>query len=257
MTFSEQLEHALLHPLKIKELIELRTRRFVAFIIVLMLALGTISFAVPAAATITGFGGFEKLFQKQLNGLEFEDGKLSLEHRFLLKLGDVTVLIETSNPRVDKSELHADGIYLTFGSEYANLCYIVGNEYAVMNDIRLSDLLPNGFNQQSLIDLIPAFYLYLVIAFIVTCIGFFIKYAVLGLLFSITINNANKQLGLNLSYGQVFMICMYGQTLGIVISNCNSALNLLPQFLVSLVCIFISIKRIVKSITVFDRNKQL
>ena len=69
MNFSEQIVYAMFKPSKYKEMIKLKTSRFVGFTIVLMLVLGIVTFAVPAGAYIMGFGGFEKLFTNKMSNI--------------------------------------------------------------------------------------------------------------------------------------------------------------------------------------------
>lgn len=66
MTFSEQIVYGWFKPSKYKDMIELPRRRFVAYVIVMMLVLSIVSYVVPTASIIFGFGGFEKLFTQSL-----------------------------------------------------------------------------------------------------------------------------------------------------------------------------------------------
>lgn len=65
MTFSEQIVYGWFKPSKYKDMIELPRRRFVAYVIVMMLVLSIVSYVVPTASIIFGFGGFEKLFHTE------------------------------------------------------------------------------------------------------------------------------------------------------------------------------------------------
>ena len=66
MTFSEQIVYGWFKPSKYKDMIELPRRRFVAYVIAMMLVLAIVSYVVPTASIISGFGGFEKLFTQSL-----------------------------------------------------------------------------------------------------------------------------------------------------------------------------------------------
>ncbi len=63
----------------------------------------------------------------------------------------------------------------------------------------------------------------------------------------------NNNLGMGLSKGDIFKLCIYGQTLGIIISNFNMAMGLLPSGIVSGICVVISINMI--SAGAFGMNK--
>ena len=111
----------------------------------------------------------------------------------------------------------------------------------------------NGFNNDTLKRMIPFIYTYMVISLLVSCAGYFLKYALLALVFGIFVNAINNNLGLGLSKKDVFKLCFYGQTLGIIISNFNAALGFLPVGIVSGICIVISINMI--SSGAFSMNK--
>ena len=96
MSFSEQIVYAMFKPSKYKEMLELKKSRFVVFVIVLMLALGIVRVAVPTAAVITGFGGFENLFINKISPMEYKDDKLSIEEKFEMSVGTYKVIIDTS-----------------------------------------------------------------------------------------------------------------------------------------------------------------
>lgn len=257
MTFSEQIIYAMFKPSKYKEMVELKARRSVLFVIVLMLVLGIVGYAVPTGALIAGFGGFESLFTEKISDFEFSDGELSIEKSFEMTFDYTNILIDDSVETITDEMLHRDGAYFAIGSKTLRMAYVFGNQIQDYKTIELQLLLPNGFNNQSLVELIPALHVGLVIGFFMICIGYFIKYAIFSLVLSICINSMNKHLELGLSYGKVFMICFYGQTLAIIASNFNAALGLLPVTIVSMVGIFVSIHMITTAVMSFQRDKEV
>lgn len=52
MTFSEQIVYGWFKPSKYKDMIELPRRRFVVYVIVMMLVLSIVSYVVPTASII-------------------------------------------------------------------------------------------------------------------------------------------------------------------------------------------------------------
>ena len=244
MSFSEQLIYAMVKPGNYKELLELKKSRAVIFVLVISLMLGVIGYAVPTAAVISGFGGFHNLFERSMGNMQVVEGQMSIAEPFFMNVSGLKIIINSEKERVADERMTTEGAYIAVGKSVIRLA-ITGNgkatDYATY---KVSDFFPDGFSNQTLVGMIPRIYFLLTLVFLAYCVGFFIKYAVLALIFSITIQAVNKRAEMGLSYGQIFMICFYGQTLGILISNFNSALNLLPQMLVSLVCIFISIHMI-------------
>lgn len=257
MTFSEQIVYAMFKPSKYKELVNLKAGRSVLFIIVLTIVLGIVTFVIPMGALITGFGGFEKLFSQRIGALEYSNNSLSIEEPFEMSFDYNNVLIDTSEESISDEKMDRNGMYIAVGSKNIRLAFVNGSQVMDYASLGLDAILSEGFNNSTLCRYIPAIYGYLFITFLFTCAGFFIKYGFIALVFTIWINSVNKHLQLGLSYGQVFMICFYGQTLGIILSNFNAALGWLPQFIVSLVGVFVSVHMITASVALMREGDQL
>lgn len=256
MTFSEQIVYAMFKPSKYKELVNLKTGRSVLFTIVLTIVLGIVTFLIPTGAFITGFGGFEKLFSKRMGELEYSDNSLKIERPFEMSFDYNNVLIDTSAERVADDMLDRDGMYIAVGSKTIRFAFVNDTKVADYASMALDTLLFEGFNNDTLVKYIPAIYGYLFMTFLMTCAGFFIKYGFIALVFTIWINAVNKQLQLGLSYGQVFMLCFYGQTFGIILSNFNAALGWLPQIIVSMIGVFVSVHMITASVALMREGDQ-
>ena len=257
MTFSEQIVYAMFKPSRYKEMVNLKTGRSVLFIVVMMLVLGIVSFLVPTGAYITGFGGFETLFTERMGTMEYKDGELSIDRPFEMSYDYNNILIDTSVESITDEMMDKDGAYLAVGSKTLRMTFAYDGEVIDYMTVPLDTLIEEGFTNESLCDIIPNIYAYLVLVFVLTSIGYFIKYAVIALILSIFYNSLNKQFEFGLSYGQVFMVCFYGQTFGYILSNFNAALGLLPQLLVSSVSIFISIHMITYSAALMKSDKQV
>ncbi len=257
MTFSEQIVYAMFKPSKYKELIKLKQGRFNLFVVVIMLVLGIVTFVIPAGATITGFGGFEKLFKNQLATIRYEDGGLKLDTQFRMKVNGLNIVMQTDGETVDDSELSKDGVYLAIGSKMLSFVTTIDGNTSHYQDMDISGLFDENFNCDSLVKFIPNIYIYMFVVFIFDCVGFFIKYAVMALLFGLFINTINKTMNMNMTFGEVFKLCFYGQTLGIIISNFNTALGLLPATVVSVICVFISVHMITTSVVFMNPRNQV
>ncbi len=257
MTFSEQIVYAMFKPSRYKELIKLKKGRFVTFVIVIMLVLGIVTFVIPAGALITGFGGFEKLFHEQLSTLTYSDGELHLDTPFRMDINGLTLIVNTDNAKVEDDQLKRNGVYIAMGSKVARMVVTIDGQVMEYQSADITGLFTEGFNCNSLVQMIPDIYMYIFCCFLVQCIGFFIKYGVIALLYSLFINSVNKNMSLNLTFGEVFQICFYGQTLGIILSNFNAALGLLPTTIVSIICIFISIHMVTTSVVLMNPRNQV
>jgi membrane-associated HD superfamily phosphohydrolase len=101
--------------------------------------------------------------------------------------------------------------------------------------------LPDGFNNSKLAVLTPVFYMYMVIMFIAVMVASAGRQLLLALIFSIAGNRLARILNTGLSYGKVFTICVYAQTLAVFIMSVNTALGyLLSSFVVWIIALVVS-----------------
>lgn len=263
MTFSEQTLYALTKPEKYKEIIKLKTGRFVLFAIVISLILGIITFVIPTAAEISKFGGLENFFDKRMGEVSCSDGKLYVAHDVDLTLestyilfGDTThILIDTDYSIIPDQLLDKEGFYWAIGKEYVRTAYVFN--HGIYNDTVYYMNLPDGLNNQMLKDAIPGIYIGFFIMLVVLSLGYFIKYAFFALILSLMVNSINKQLNFGLSNGQVFQTCFYGESLGMLISNFNTAAGFLDPLIVSIITIFISMHFITKAVVFLNPRNQI
>lgn len=66
MTFSEQIVYGWFKPSKYKDMIELPRRRFVAYVIAMMLVLAIVSYVVPTASIISGLADLRSFSHRVL-----------------------------------------------------------------------------------------------------------------------------------------------------------------------------------------------
>ena len=134
---------------------------------------------------------------------------------------------------------------------------VLGSKVTDYGVYYLSDYLPDGFNNDSLVAMIPSIYAALFVTLLGTMLSYFVKYAVVALLFSILVNSMNHQFHLNLRFGQVFALCFYGQSFSMILSNFNQAIAFLPGLLVSVVGIFVTVHMITVSVALIKDEREL
>lgn len=244
MTFAEQIVYAMFKPSRYRELIDLKKSRFTAFVIALMLAVGLVRQVIPEAAFISGFGGFDRLFTEKMAPLNFNDGNLTIERPFNMSLSLYKIIIDTDEDKVSDDKMDKSGGYIAFGKKYLSVVVNDGNRLLSYGDALLSEILPDGFSNKTLKAMIPFIYFSMVINYLIYSAWCFAKYAVLALLFGLSIRGINQMANIGLTKQEIFRLCFYGQTLGIIISNFNTALGLMPAMLVSFICIMISVHMI-------------
>lgn len=170
------------------------------------------------------------------------DNKLDMEHDMQLEIGNATLYINTENASVNLDSMETDGVYIAIGSENIVMGMVSdGKGYDYMETPLKYMFLPDGFNNSKLAVLTPVFYMYMVIMFITVMVASAGRQLLLALIFSIAGNRLARNLNTGLSYGKVFTICVYAQTLAVFIMSVNTALGyLLSSFAVWIIALVVS-----------------
>lgn len=257
MTFSEQIWYGLFKPSKYKELIELRARRSVLFVTVVVLVLGLVTYVMPTVAIIAGVGGLDKLFSETMAPITYDGENFTIEEPFKMAADGTIILLDSTYYTVPDKELNLDATYIAVGSKNLRLATVIGGEIWMDSIVPLEQVINPGFSNESLVGLIPAIYVSLFLCYLIMSLLFFLKYGFYALILSILYNSMNKQLELGLSYGQVYMICFYGMSLGMLITNFNIAMGLISPMLVSMVTVFVSIHFMTNAMVSMRKDNQV
>lgn len=257
MTLSEQIVYGMVKPSKYKEILELKRSRWIGYLVVMMMALSVFSFGIPVASTIQGFGGFKNLFNKTIPPFEYVNEELSIEKPYKMSFDLAHIVINTEYDTVPNDILEKDGIYYAIGKKNLKMVYMVGGKVQVEKISELDMLLSEGFNNEVLCDTIPGIYLFLVIMFFLSALGHFIANGFFALLLAVCVNSMNKHMEIGLSFGKVFVLCFYGQSLYMVISTVNGIVGLLPSIMVTMVGLFVSIRFITTALLSMNKRNQV
>ncbi len=242
VTLIDQLSIAVSSPKNYKHLTKLKTSRLVWFVVILSFLLAFIEFGIDAIFWVSKVGGFRNLAEKVIPAFTYEDGRLSIERDIQIAVGNGNLYINTDSADVNLDDMETDGSYVVIGSENVTIGIVTGGKgYEYMVTPIKYFLLPDGFNNNSLASCAPLFYMYIIIMFIFVMIGCAGRQLLLALLFSIVGNTFAKNLNARLSYGKVFTICVYAQTLAMFIMSVNNAVDyMIPSFFMWMVAMIIS-----------------
>ena len=229
VTLLDQLSIAVSSPKNYKQLVKLKTGRLVWFVVIISFLLAFIEFGIDAIFWVGKVGGLRNLITNKIPAFTYHDNKLDMEHDMQLEIGNATLYINTENASVDLDSMETDGVYIAIGSENIVMGMVSdGKGYDYMETPLKYMFLPDGFNNSKLAVLTPVFYMYMVIMFIAVMV------ASAG-------NRLARILNTGLSYGKVFTICVYAQTLAVFIMSVNTALGyLLSSFVVWIIALVVS-----------------
>lgn len=242
VTLIDQLSIAVSSPKNYRHLTKLKTSRLVWFIIIFSFLLAFIEFGIDAIFWVSKVGGFRNLAENVMPAFTYEDGKLSIERDIQIAVGSGSLYVNTEAAKVDLDDMDADGSYVAIGSENVTIGIVSGGKgYEYMVTPIKYFMLPDGFNNGSLAACAPLFYVYMIIMFICVMIGCAGRQLLLALLFSIVGNTLAKNLNTGLSYGKVYTICVYAQTLAMFIMSVNTAVGyMISSFFVWIIAMIVS-----------------
>lgn len=242
VTLIDQLAIAVSSPKNYKHLTKLKTSRLVWFVVILSFLLAFIEFGIDAIFWTAKVGGFRNLAENVIPAFSYEDGKMSIERDIQVAVGNGNLYINTENAEVDLNEMTTDGAYVAIGSENVTVGVVSGGKgYEYMVTPIKYFMLPNGFNNASLAACAPLFYVYMFVMFMFVMIGCAGRQLLLALLFSIVGNSFAKHLNTRLTYGKVFTICVYAQTLAMLLLSVNTAVDyMISSFILWMAAMMIS-----------------
>jgi len=244
----EQMRISIMNPKQLIGLSFLKVSRFVRYIIFLSFLVVLMTNIVPMAATIAGFGGFNKLFKEKMPDFSVQDGVLTAKEKFSLALGDYEIIMDSSEDAVSPEKFIGKFITVAIGKRRVQVVVSQNGFNEIALDYSVSSYFADGFTRQDLISAIPGFYIGLGIIALVSMLWILGKYLLASLIYMLLTNVLVRQSGLDLTRGNVFRLCFYAQTIGILLVNLNQALGaFIPGFLVSIVGIFITLRWILKA----------
>gem|GEM_PF-2192328 len=219
--------------IRVKELAETSVKsasKFVNYVVFISLFVALIVFGVPTASKIFSFGGFYKLFTSTMPQFEMgEDKKLVSDKRFEMNISNVTIIMDTSIDTFVFGDFEEEGLYIAIGAGKTKMIQL----YDVNDDSSYNEIYnyPNevlfnkGFNNQTLVSMIPLFYVMLFVSFCIVATYFAAKYLVLAVIFAIVSRSLTNISKLPMTFRDSFRMCFYSQTISIILVNVNASVG--------------------------------
>jgi len=252
----EQLRISIMSPKQLVGLSVLKVSRFVRYVFLLGLLVTIMTYIVPAAATIAGFGGFNKLFREKMPDFYVKNGEMYSAEPFSVAIGDYEIIIDTSEDAVPTDKYIGKFLTIAIGKRRVQVAVSQNGLTDVAIDQKVSDYFEDGFNREMLINAIPGFYIAIGLMGLFSLAGVILKYLAASVIYMLLAWSLVKTSGLDITRGNCFRLCFYAQTVGILLVNINKALGyLLPSLLVSAVGIFLSLRYIAKSMEKYIFSK--
>ena len=253
----EQLRLSIVCPKKLIGLSQLMVGRFVRYVLFLGTLITVMLYVVPVATTLIHFGGLRNLFENQMPEFSLQNSILKADEPFTINLGTCDIVVDTSGATVASDSLGNRELTFAIGSRKVQAILTQNGLRTVLVEGRVSDFFPEGFNRETLVEAIPGFYIALFLGGLFVLAFTVVKYLLGSLLYMLIAWAIAKRTGLDLTKGNVFRLCFYAQTIGILLVNINSATGgYLPGTIVSMVGIFITMNFVFKTFKPYMRFGQ-
>lgn len=243
----DQLSIAVSSPKNYKHLTKLKTSKTVWFVVLLTFILVFIEYGISLIAFLMHVGGLDNLINNKITEFVYENGKLTAENEMALDINNATVYINTDYDEISMSDIDIDGVYVAFGAKNMVMGIVSGTQTYEYAEMDLADILPDGFDNDMLSSMIPFFYVSFIFVYLFSMVGDAVKIIIYALIFSIIgrviANNANS----GLSYGNILRVCIYGQTLSMLLTAINTCLGYFISsslmFIIGIIISFVYINR--------------
>ena len=253
----EQFRVCLTTPKKLIGLSELSVGRFVRYSLLLGLLVTVMTYVIPVVATLIHVGGLHDLFENRMPDFSVQGGRLTIAEPFRIGLGSCDIVIDSTSGMVAEDSLGSAELTFAIGAQKVQALVKTSGMRQVLVEGKVSEYFEDGFNRQTLIAAIPGFYIAIILGGVFSLIFTLVRYLLASLIYMILAWAIARNTGLGLNKGNVFRLCFYAQTIGILLVNLNSATGAyLPGTIVSMVGIFITLTFIFKTFSPYMRYGQ-
>lgn len=257
LNLAEQLKNAIISPKKYFEMLEQSLSKKIAYIVTICIIVSMMTALIPDIAAIAAFGGFKNLFTERIPAFKVENGKLTSADNFDLNMGGVHFYVDTEQTAIDPEKLDGtNDLYFAFGSEEYTSILVQTGMKKEMYRFKVSEVLPDGMDNDSLVKIIPIIYISIVFQFVFTTIFVGVKYMLVCLIFSLPFSFLLKMAGQSRNTFDMLMLCFYADTLPILVIGVNQALGyIIPPIILSFIGIFILNRNVRKSLVSLNDNQ--
>lgn len=219
ISFTEQIRIALSKPLWYKSLFQQSLGKHICYFLVLILLITVIQFGIPVAAYLQSMGGLKNLLLEGIPDFQLKQGELQVEIPVELERSGVRLVIDTSVDAYTQEDAIAEAEEMDAAASIP-VVYMLSRTNMVCNmtDIpfELAEMDMVTLNNQELYNMAPAFLVFYSITVFIRNVMVYMLSALFFALFGWVMN---KTLGLNLKFGQIYVIALYAKSIQILLES--------------------------------------
>ncbi|MCM1179839.1 MAG: DUF1189 domain-containing protein [Clostridium sp.] len=226
MKLSECFMTAMFSPKEYSSsLLKLPVKKMVRYFLCLILLLTVIRNVIPMLGAIAGMGGFRNIISERIPDFELENGSFSMVERIEIddEQSGVYILIDTDVDRFTEEDVDVKkGVLETVLVGRTNMLVsnTVGGIGTMNQEYKFSDFGDLQMTKQTLIDMVPFYYMMMFFVFIGQYLAMGIKYMLSALCYAVFIYFfIIKMLSVDHEFGEVYQTAMYAKTMGAVVEE--------------------------------------
>lgn len=218
---------AMFKPKSYKILLDQKIGKLIQYLLVFILLVSLVQYAIPVAGAIAGMGGVESIIMNEIPQFTLKDGVLEVNEKIEQTDEEmkIYVLVDTSVDKFTKDDIPRDMLQVLLVSKSNMLIY---NNMQAMNGIIQEDKFENykgiQLDNKTMVNLKPLIYIILFFSFLLACTMTLAKYMFMALFFAGMAFVFVKGLTLELSFGKVYILALYAQSLGVLVEAVSTCI---------------------------------
>ena len=252
VSFTEQIRIALSKPMWYKSLFRQSPIQHVGYFLILLLLVTAIQCIIPLTAYMQSVGGIWEFVYHVLPDFSLEDGNLYVSSVVDYENTGLRLIIDTSYEAFGMEDVEAVAEDM---EDTLPTVYMVSRTNMVSNTVSIPFSLSSlgmNYNNDDLYSDMPLVLTIYIVFFVLRVV---IGYVVSALFFSFFGALMNKALGLNIRFGQIFLIALYAKSLELILEAILEVVGIsLLYYVGTIVGIFITCRYMTRGMTSLIRS---
>jgi hypothetical protein len=234
--FVKMLGIAIAKPSEYKNVLNVKKRTIVAYVLAVLLITTFVGSVIPVLAFGISIGGPKNFITKTLPAFEYKDGTFHIDQRIEIDQDGVRIIADSDVEKFKESDLEDDALIELLVSK--NNMYLKNSAVSQNVNIDFAEVGKGTFDNQDMVEMLPLLYLGIAIGVIAVFGGSLAGYLISALIFAICGQTFAKRQNKNFSFGQCYIFALMAKASVNIINSMGNAADI--DFFQSVIWTFIS-----------------
>lgn len=218
----DQFILAVFKPKEYKKLISLKTGKVILYTLLMGIVLTVMSYVIPSVGWLLSYRGFSGFIEEQIPKFTFQNGQFDMESEIIIKQEGVSqIIVDTSKDNMSKKDLEENYIQQVLVSKNN----MIVSSMNTTSEIEFKNLKNVRFTKESLVKLIPIFYISLVVALVMQFVIVLLQYVFSAFMYGLIAMFYTSMEGKNISLGNAIKAAIYAKTFAAVFGAFNTVMG--------------------------------